>query len=774
MALTMAEVARDYETDGVPSSGPHKIKKNNLRGWGAWVEGIISAFVNVNGGLIFASKASLDASLNYNANQMAWVLGDATVANNGVYRKIGGSGSGSWTRVSDLPFSFIIASDAGVGTANAIQATTSIPVASSALVWMSVFEANTASPVTVSFNGGTALTVKTNTGNNVAVGGLVAGMIVLGIVSGSTFRLVSDQASSAIVAAAEAAQAAAEDAAVTATQVAIAPSGLVADYDIESETGTDNSASILTALATGKSVHIPPGNYYVNDSDIDRALENGRFVGPGRIFSGWLTGRDEEQGKMHALGICSPLRGEVGAGGILLGGEGVNNTGMGVWASARSGWAARPKDPSYHEFNLYPHLPIGMGEGQSGTSNILFTYGNFDGFTDLIEVGDYIGFGLFRYKISALITGGFSVNTVGGVPVNFPTDTERTYRWAYDVRRGICNVSGTTVTFVDGEAFWTFLYGDNKNRIKINGTWYEVTAIAGPRQLTIASSPGTLNGAAFIQKTHVGFTTGFRIQSMFGGREENAFMGILDTGELDFDLQGFVGAGVPREMPLTISAADSFDDRDSRTHIVMSADGRFGLGEDRDTVIASPARFSSAMRSNVAHGGAATTLVVGRFRSFFNGDLRYADFYFANNFEGLNIQSRTGSGVAKMAINPEGGNVAVGAPASSANEALFVGGAVRVTGASQGFNNSDSGLYDYHNGNARLVASRVAGAGNHAGLEFWTTLAGVTSLAASFSKEGFFVPKSGPYADNAAAAAAGVPVGGVYRRTSDNVLLVRV
>lgn len=200
MALTMAEVARDYETDGVPSSGPHKIKKSNLRGWGAWVEGIINAFVTVNGGLIFVSKASLDASLNYAANSMAWVLGDATVANNGVYRKVGGSGSGSWTRVSDLPFSFIIASDAGAGTTNAIQATTSVPVSSSALVWMNIFEANTAAPVTVSFNGGAALTIKTNSGNNIAPGGLVSGMIVLGIVQGSTFRLVSDQTSAALLA----------------------------------------------------------------------------------------------------------------------------------------------------------------------------------------------------------------------------------------------------------------------------------------------------------------------------------------------------------------------------------------------------------------------------------------------------------------------------------------------------------------------------------------------------------------------------------------------
>ena len=180
-----------------------------MRGWGAWVEGIITAFTS-NGGLVYSSKAAMDADLAHAANSMAWVIGDPVSANNRVYGKVGASGSGSWARRADLPFSFIIASDAGVGTANAIQATTSIPVSASALVWMNIFEVNTASPVTVSFNGASALTIKTNTGNDVAAGGLTAGMIVLGIVSGTKFRLLNDQVSTAIVAAAEAAQVAAE------------------------------------------------------------------------------------------------------------------------------------------------------------------------------------------------------------------------------------------------------------------------------------------------------------------------------------------------------------------------------------------------------------------------------------------------------------------------------------------------------------------------------------------------------------------------------------
>ena len=305
-----SEVWRDFVSAGIPASGANQPQKAEIRAWAAWVEGIITAFTS-NGGLVYSTKAAMDADLAHGANSMAWVVGDPVVANNGVYGKVGASGAGSWTRRADLPFSFIIASDAGAGTPNAIQATTSIPVSASALIWMNVFEANTASPVTVSFNGGSALTIKTNSGNDLVTGGLLPGMIVMGIVSGSTFRLVSDQASAALLAAAEAAQAAAEAAAssiatyatrefattqnlsgitdvtisrwsstsfyapATYKKVAEEPShpakfqsadgawweissetlrlrmfGAIGDYDPETETGTDDTEAIQAAFAT--------------------------------------------------------------------------------------------------------------------------------------------------------------------------------------------------------------------------------------------------------------------------------------------------------------------------------------------------------------------------------------------------------------------------------------------------------------------------------------------------------------------------------------------
>ncbi|WP_457586129.1 hypothetical protein [Ensifer canadensis] len=204
MADTANTVYRDFVTDGVPSSGKNNPGKAAIRRLLTGYETIINAFLS-NGGVIYSSKAAMDADLAHAANSMAWVMGDPTVANNGIYRKNGASGAGSWTRVADLPISFIIASDGGAGSPNAIQATTSIPVSGSALIWANIFETNTGSPVTISFNGAAPLTVKTNAGNDPSpAGGLQAGMIVLGIVQGSTFRLVSDQTSAALLAQVEA------------------------------------------------------------------------------------------------------------------------------------------------------------------------------------------------------------------------------------------------------------------------------------------------------------------------------------------------------------------------------------------------------------------------------------------------------------------------------------------------------------------------------------------------------------------------------------------
>lgn len=147
----------------------------------------------VSGGnfLLYTTKAALDADLDHDANAAALVMGDST-SNDGIYVKSGASGAGSWTRVSDLPgYSFVKATDNG-GSANAIAATTALPVNETQLIVLPIATTNTGSPVTVAFNGGSALTIKTSLNENVQVGALVAGSEMAGYVSGSTFQLITN------------------------------------------------------------------------------------------------------------------------------------------------------------------------------------------------------------------------------------------------------------------------------------------------------------------------------------------------------------------------------------------------------------------------------------------------------------------------------------------------------------------------------------------------------------------------------------------------------
>jgi hypothetical protein len=189
-----------------PSSAPTQPNKATIRRYFKQFEVGLDAGLS-NGGLIYDTKANMDADLAHDANSSAWVIADSTVANNGIYRKDGASGSGSWTRIADLPYSFICASNAGAGTANAIQGTTSIPIPAgdgAAEIVLNITEKNTGA-ATVSFNGGPALTIKTATGADVQEDYLVAGAVVSGFVVGSTFRLTSEVGTAAAAAAAQAA-----------------------------------------------------------------------------------------------------------------------------------------------------------------------------------------------------------------------------------------------------------------------------------------------------------------------------------------------------------------------------------------------------------------------------------------------------------------------------------------------------------------------------------------------------------------------------------------
>lgn len=171
----------------------------DVQRWGTEVERVLSAF-QAGGGVIFPDLATAGVSLDYGPNAMAWIMGDPVTGNNGIYRKVGASGSGSWVRLGDLPFSNIPLTNAGAGTADAIVATSALPLPTTpgaALFTVNIVADNTGN---VTVNG---KPLRTNSGNEIVPGGLVAGSMPAFVDAGDHYRLLSDQASAAIVAAAE-------------------------------------------------------------------------------------------------------------------------------------------------------------------------------------------------------------------------------------------------------------------------------------------------------------------------------------------------------------------------------------------------------------------------------------------------------------------------------------------------------------------------------------------------------------------------------------------
>ncbi|NRF12174.1 sialate O-acetylesterase [Agrobacterium pusense] len=142
--------------------------------------------ISGNAGKLFETYADLAATPH--GEFTPWVFADPDPNKNGIYRP---SGAG-WLWSLPLPLSFLIASNVGAGTPSAIKASTLSPVSTAALILLPIAVEFAGDAVTVSFNGGPALAIKSSTGADVTR--LASGSFVIGVVSGATFRLANDEA----------------------------------------------------------------------------------------------------------------------------------------------------------------------------------------------------------------------------------------------------------------------------------------------------------------------------------------------------------------------------------------------------------------------------------------------------------------------------------------------------------------------------------------------------------------------------------------------------
>lgn len=207
---------------------------------------------------LFATEAAMRAAV-IATKVSSWVYNDPNPEKNGIWSWQ----DEDWIWTLPLPYSVATLDNDNAGTPNAIIATSRVPLTDGMIVILPITATNTAFPVTLAVNDEAVRTIKTVSGNDVVVGGLIAGMDIVMFVKGTTVRLSGDQASAAIVAQAEEAAAAAV-AAVAALQKGL-PNG-VAELDADGEVPDGQIPDRLKAqghVITNANTATEAGYYFV-------------------------------------------------------------------------------------------------------------------------------------------------------------------------------------------------------------------------------------------------------------------------------------------------------------------------------------------------------------------------------------------------------------------------------------------------------------------------------------------------------------------------------
>jgi hypothetical protein len=131
---------RDYQVEGVPASGVNDPSKAEVRAIGGLIDTADQALAGalLAGAVVVKDTlAHLAADLAHAANTLGVVWSDGTVANNGVYAKVGGSGAGSWS-ITGLTFPAIVTEELAA-IADAAQASRDQAVAAAEAIGPQLF-----------------------------------------------------------------------------------------------------------------------------------------------------------------------------------------------------------------------------------------------------------------------------------------------------------------------------------------------------------------------------------------------------------------------------------------------------------------------------------------------------------------------------------------------------------------------------------------------------------------------------------------------------------
>jgi len=189
--------------------------------------------------------------------------------------------------------------------------------------------------------------------------------------------------------------------------------------------------------------------------------------------------------------------GNTFARGLQIGGGDANEGGDGILdhldghATWRGFWPS--KNYSSQELAINTTAATLQGQANSGTNTITRLQGSA---TDSFWVDKKCYFGTGVFKVSAVAGDTITITNLDGSAVVFGSTYTDTFRFAIVYGTGTCNVAGTAVTRVSGDPFIIY-YTNPTFNFKINGTSYTVNAMADTDHATLSASAGTLTGATF-------------------------------------------------------------------------------------------------------------------------------------------------------------------------------------------------------------------------------------------------------------------------------------
>jgi hypothetical protein len=208
-------------------------------------------------------------------------------------------------------------------------------------------------------------------------------------------------------------------------------------------------------------------------------------------------------------------------GGFLVGaGDPRSTNGTFLSCDGATNWLSVLPSKNYNPQELIIYSSSGQGYATTvaGTNQITKVWGS-----DFSSswIGKTIYFLRKKFKVATVpSTTSLTVTELDGSSVSFPGVETEAYNYFYTSGSGVCNVSGSTVTFVSGDPFVPLFFSDFE--FTLNGVARTVSSFDSPTQYTLSSAPGNGTNIPFTWRGNINDQlTILRVQAIQGENEEN-------------------------------------------------------------------------------------------------------------------------------------------------------------------------------------------------------------------------------------------------------------